>query len=152
MRTPQTDIPGLALSTHGEARVAYLAADLDRRFGRDNLPDHANLLANLCRWVSADRAPLDVRGPGLIDCHLYRQSGRLILHLVNLTNEGTWRAPLDELIPVGPLEVRVKLPEDVPGRGVQLLVSKGNADLSVKDGWAVFHLRLVADHELAVIA
>ncbi len=152
MRTPKTDIPGLVLSTHGEARVAFLAADLDRRFGRDNLPDHANLLANLCRWVSAGRVPLEVRGPGLIDCHLYRQPGRLVLHLVNLTNEGTWRAPLDEWIPVGPLEVRVKLPEDVRGRSVQLLVSKGKASLSAKDGWATFLVRSVADHELAVIA
>jgi len=33
------------------------------------------------RWTAADRIPLDVRGPGSIDCHLYRQPGRLILHL-----------------------------------------------------------------------
>ena len=64
MRVPKTDIPGLVLSTHGNARVAYLPADIDRRFGRDNLPDHGNLLANIFRWVAADRIPLDVRGPG----------------------------------------------------------------------------------------
>ena len=105
--------------------MANLPADIDQCFGRDNLPDHGNLLANIFRWVAADRIPLDVRGAGLIDCHLYRQPGRLILHLVNLTNEGTWRAPLDELIAVGPLAVRVKLPDDVKGHGAQYLVSKG---------------------------
>ena len=44
-------------------------------------PTTANLLANIFRWAAADRIPLEVRGPGLIDCHLYRQPGRLILHL-----------------------------------------------------------------------
>jgi hypothetical protein len=29
-----------------------MPADLDRRFGRDNLPDHGDLLANLVRWAS----------------------------------------------------------------------------------------------------
>jgi hypothetical protein len=61
------------------------------------------LLANLVRWAAASRIPLEVRGAGLIDCHLYRQPGRVILHLVNLTNAGAWRSPVDELIPVGSL-------------------------------------------------
>ncbi len=152
MRVPKTDIPGLVLSTHGSARVAYLPADIDRRFARDNLPDHGNLLANLVRWVSADRIPLEVRGPGLIDCHLYRQPGRLILHLVNLTNEGTWRAPLDELIAVGPLEIRVKLPDDIKGRSARLLVSKGKPAVAVRQGWAALEVKSVLDHEVAVIS
>jgi hypothetical protein len=152
MRVPKTDIPGLVLSTHGNARVAYLPADIDRRYGRDNLPDHGNLLANIFRWVAADRIPLDVRGPGLIDCHLYRQPGRLILHLVNLTNEGTWRAPLDELIAVGPLEVRVKLPDDVKGRGAQFLVSKNKPAVAVRQGWATLEVKSVLDHEVVVIS
>jgi hypothetical protein len=100
MRQPKTDVPALALRVAGESRVAYLAADLDRRYANENLPDHADLLANLARWVTADRIPLEVRGAGLIDCHLYRQPGRVILHLVNLTNPGAWRSPVDELISV----------------------------------------------------
>ena len=151
MREPQTDIPGLVLRTRGAAHIAYLPADLDRRYGRDNLPDHGNLLANLFRWAAAGRLPLEVKGPGLIDCHLYRQPGRLILHLVNLTNEGTWRAPLDEIIPVGPLEVRVKLPEDVRGHAPQLLVSAAKPTVAVRQGWATFELKSLADHEVVVV-
>ena len=152
MRVPKTDIPALVLSTRGNARVAYLPADLDRRFGRDNLPDHGDLLASVFRWVAADRIPLDVRGPGLIDCHLYRQPDRLILHLVNLTNQGTWRAPLGDLIAVGPLQVRVKLPEGVKGKGAQLLVSKSKPAMAMRQGWATFEVRSVLDHEVVVIA
>ena len=152
MRQPKTDIPALVLHTLGNARVAYLPADIDRRYARANLPDHGNLLANIVRWAVGDRGVLEVHGPGLIDCHLYRQSGRLILHLVNLTNEGTWRGPLDELIAVGPIQVRVKLPEDVRGRNMQLLVSGGKPAVAIRQGWAGFEVKSILDHEVVVIA
>ena len=151
MREPKTDIPGLVLNTRGTARIAYLPADLDRRYGRDNLPDHGNLLANIFRWAAAGRIPLEVHSPGLIDCHLYRQPGRLILHLVNLTNEGTWRAPLDETIPVGPVQVRLKLPVDVRGRAAQYLVSNTRPAIAVRQGWATFQVKSLAEHEVIVI-
>ncbi len=152
MRVPETSIPALVLNSRSDARIAYLPADIDRRFGRDNLPDHANLLVNLVRWVAFDRIPLDVRGAGLIDCHLYRQPGRLILHLVNLTNEGAWRAPLDELIAVGPFHVRVKLPDDIKAPGARLLVSKNQPAVQVRDGWAALTVTSLLDHEVVVLA
>jgi hypothetical protein len=152
MREPRTDIPGLILNARaGGARVAFLPADLDRRYGRDHLPDHANLLANLVRWVAMDDLPLTVEGPGLIDCHFYRQNGRAILHLVNLTNAGTWRAPVDELIPVGPFRVSMKLPEEVRGINLRLLVSGGTAAVTKSSGWCRFELPTILDHEVAVI-
>src|SRR5439155_2410520 len=135
----------------GKARIAYLAADLDRRYGRENLPDHGDLLANLLRWVTADHIPFELHGLGLIDCHLYRQPGRVIVHLVNLTNAGTWRAPVDELIPVGPLEIRLRLPNDVPGRRAQFLVSIARAAVTNRQGWAVVEMKSIADHEVLVI-
>jgi hypothetical protein len=134
-----------------KGKVAYLAADLDRRYARENLPDHANLLANVVRWSSGGRIPLEVQGAGLVDCHLYRQPGRVILHLVNLISAGTWKGPIDELIPIGPLHVRVKLPTDVKGRAAQLLVAGGATAVRVKDGWATFDVKSVVDHEVVVI-
>ena len=151
MRTPKTDIPGLVLTQKQRSRIAYFPADVDTRYGRDNLPDHARLLANTIRWAAGDQIPLHVEGPGLIDCHLYRQSGRLILHLVNLTNEAAWRAPVDELIPVGPLQVKVKLPSGAPAGGVRALVSGAQIASKSAAGWATFEVKSVADHEVLLI-
>jgi len=124
MRQPSSALPALVLhEPPGGGRVAYLPADVDRCFGRDFLPDHATLLANVVRWAARERLPLEVDGPGMLDCHLYRQPGRLVLHLVNLTNPGAWRPPLHELIPVGPLRVRVRLAEDVGGGAARFLVA-----------------------------
>jgi len=128
-----------------------LPADIDRRFGRDNLPDHGDLLANIVRWVARDTIPLVLDGPGLIDCHLYRQTEHLILHLVNLTSAGTWRAPIHELISVGPLRIKAKLPEDLRGKTVRFLVSRQKTNVAVKDGWSAFEIKSVLDHEVVVI-
>lgn len=152
MREPRTRIPGLVLNTlAGGRRVAFLPADLDRRYGRDNLPDHASLLANLVRWAARDEIPLSVEGHGLIDCHLYRQPGRMVLHLVNLSNSGAWRAPVDELIPIGPLRVKVRIPPDLRPGKLQYLVSNEKPSLSIHDHWATFEIKSLLDHEVVVI-
>ena len=152
MREPRTNIPGLIVrTTAAGSRIAFLPADLDRRFGRDNLPDHGNLLANLVRWTGKDTCPVEVEGPGLIDCHLYQQEDRLILHLVNLTSAGTWRAPVHELIPVGPLRIRVKLSQGVRGGRIQLRVSQHKPAAQVTKGWCCFEIQSIIDHELVVI-
>lgn len=143
MREPITNIPGLVLTQKGKSRVAFLQADLDRRYAKEHLPDHGNLLANLIRWAVGS-TPVTVEGPGLIDVHLYRQSGRLILHLVNLTNAATWRAPIDELIPVGPIKITVGGQSQ---KAVKLLVS--NITLPMRQ--STFEVPSILDHEVIVI-
>ena len=151
MRQPKSDIPGLVLSEHGNARVAYMSADIDHRYAREHLPDHARLLANIVRWAVHDNIPLSVEGTGLIDCHLYEQPGRMILHLVNLTSEASWRAPLDELIRVGPLKVNIRLPTQFTKPRARLLVSDAPVPVSVSSGTARIEIQSILDHEVIVL-
>ena len=151
MRVPKTDVPGLVLSEQDKSRVAYLPADVDRRYAKEHLPDHGDLLANIVRWVSGGSIPLSVEGPGLIDCHLYEQPGRLILHLVNLTSAGTWRAPVEELIPVGPIKVKIALPHGAIGKTARLLVAGGTRPLSMSQGLVSLEIASIRDHEVVVL-
>jgi hypothetical protein len=151
MRQPASDIPGLILSEHGRGRVAYMPADIDRRYASEHLPDHAALLANVVRWAAGAGVPLTVEGPGLIDCHLYRQSGRMILHMVNLTSEATWRAPLDELIRVGPFTVKIRLPRAGAGRVARLLVANTEKSVIMDGEMGVVTIDAILDHEVIVI-
>ena len=147
MRQPRTEIPGLAL--HG--RVAFLAADLDRRYARDGMIDHADLLANLVRWAAGDSIPLRVEGHGRLDCQLYSQGDRLLLHLVNLTSAGTGRAPIDDNIPVGPWDIRIRAPHGFRGATARLLVSAAEVPARVENGWIHFNVPVIRDHEFAVV-
>jgi hypothetical protein len=153
MREPKTDIPGLILNTiSGGGHIAFMPADIDRQFGRYNLPDHGNLLANLIRWAANDEIPLSVECAGLIDCNLYQQKGCMILHLVNLTSAGTWRQPVDEYIPIGPVKVRVKLTNDVSGKNLLMLVSGQKISGTIEKGWISFTINSIIDHEVIVIS
>lgn len=151
MRQPATDIPGLLLSERGKSRIAYMPADIDRRFDGEHLPDHGDLLANVIRWAVADDIPLAVEGRGLIDCHLYTQGSRVILHLVNLTSAGTWRAPVEELIPVGPVKVTVSLPGTAGSRQARLLVSNATRPVALRQGKTTVEIGSILDHEVVVI-
>jgi hypothetical protein len=151
-RTPKTDIPALMTRTlPNGARVVFMPADFDREYAASGNPDHGILLSNTVRWAAKDDLPLAVDGPGYMDCNLYQQSGRMVLHVANLTYT-TFRAPLDEFVPVGPFKVRVKLSKDVLGQSVKLLVSGQAAQASVSNGWVEFVIPSVASHEVVAIS
>ena len=151
-----TTIPGLVVNEpagagHG-TRVAFLPADPStRRFAMDNFPDHGNLLANLTRWAAKDNIPLAVQGPGLLDCSLYRQQNRLILHLLNLTSAASWRAPIHEFIPIGPLQISLKLPDGIAAKTIKTRVSNQTLSASTNAGTLHFELKSILDHELVII-
>ena len=149
MRQPKTDIPGLIFSEHGKVAHRVHACRHRPEICARTSADHGDLLANVVRWAVADDIPLTVEGPGLIDCHLYRQQSHLILHLVNLTSANTWRAPVEELIPVGPIKVKVRF----TGRQgtARLLVSNASRPVTFAQGMATVEIGNILDHELVVI-
>ena len=152
MRESKTDIPGLILNTLSNgSRVAFMPADIDRQFARYNLPDHGDLLANTIRWASKDNIPLSVECAGLVDCNIYSQPGRMILHVTNLTSAATWRQPIHELIPIGPVSIRIKVGKDVKGEKLNLLVSGEKVSAKIKDGWSEFEISSILSHEVVVI-
>ena len=146
MRQPKTDIPGLVLNGNS----AYLPADIDRLYLRNNLPDHAALLANLVRWGAKNDIPLQVEGRGLFDCNLYTQQNRVIAHVINLTATGRMPITDDDLIAAGPIKFGVRLPNGVHGRSVKMLVANKTAKPTVANGWVRVEVTSVMDHEVLV--
>ena len=135
------------------ARVVFMPADFDRQYASGNNPDHGILLSNAVRWAAKDDLPLAMEGAGYMDCNLYQQSGRMVLHVANLTY-ATFRAPMDEFVPVGPFKVRVKLNKGhTGGRNVKLLVAvPACPGHGVSSGWVEFVIPSVASHEVVAIA
>ena len=153
MREPVTNIPGIIIrETPAGSRIAFIPADIDKQYARNNLPDHANLIKNLVRWAVRDDLPFFVEGAGLIDCHLYRQRDRFILHVINLTSAATWRQPLDEFISIGPLRIRIQLPHGINAKSVHLNVSNQKIAGKISDGWVQFEIKSLEDHELVIIS
>lgn len=150
MRHPESNVPGLVVhETASGARIAYLAADLDRTFARNRQPDHARLLANVTRWSARDAMPIDVDGTGFLDCRLYRQQDRLVLHLVNLSGYETGNAPAHEHYTVGPISVRCNVEE--AEHDVEMLVSGSTQRAVASNGSVCITIDAISDHEVVVI-
>lgn len=70
---------------------------------------------------------------------------------MNLTSEATWRAPLDELIRVGPFTVKVRVPRQPVAPVARLLVAGTERPVRMESGSAVFEIDSILDHEVIVI-
>jgi hypothetical protein len=141
--------PLFAGTLPGGGRAVYFAADIDRCYGRGLLPDHGILLANAVRWAANGSLPIALEGPGYIDCKLYGQKNRLIVHLTNLT--GSNRAGyLDEFTPVGPYTVTLDAQGFTP-RKAFMTVQKKNVPMRIQGGKITVTIDRITDFEMLVI-
>ena len=122
-RVAHTDSRELYLREIGQSRVAYIPWDIGRTFWEVMAVDHGRLFRNVVAWATNEAPPVEVDGPGLLDVTAWRQRDSMTVHLVNLTNPMMMKGPLREVIPIGPLAVRIKLPEGARARKVQLLTA-----------------------------
>ncbi len=151
MRETRTERPCVVIrELNSKAKVVYLPADLDRCYASWGLPDHARLLTNIIKWTAGARLPLEVDGPGLIDCNLYSQEHALILHLVNLTTPGVWPGAVQEVIPVGPLTVKVQKPDGWRINRCRSLVRDTRERIETGAEWVTVKLESLGHHDLLV--
>jgi len=153
MHTPRTSIPTLLTrEAEGGGKVVYFPADIDRCLDLRKLPDHADLLRETMRWTLQQQEVLRVEGEGYMDCHLYRQEDRLILHVVNLTGCNLWPAYLEYVPPIGPLRIEVALPEGREVREASCRVSGERFDGEASAaGWCQIQLERLEEHALIVM-
>ncbi|HXW08785.1 MAG TPA: alpha-amylase family protein [Vicinamibacterales bacterium] len=150
-RVPRTSVRELYLRELGRSRIAYIPWDIDRTFWDVMCVDHLRLLRNVIAWTANEPPPVEVEGPGMIDVTIWRQRGSVTVHLVNLTNPMFMKGPLREIIPIGPLQVRVRLPQGAQPRAVQLLTAGTTAAARTAGGVVTLTVPAVDVHEVVAI-
>ena len=150
-RIAKTDVRELYLREVGPARVAYVPWDIDRTFWDVMCVDHGRLLRNLIAWTANEPPPVEVTGPGLVDVTMWRQRESMTVHLVNLTNPMMMKGPLREVLPVGPLKARIRLPEGVRPRRVQLLTAGSSPRVEASAGVMTVTVPSVDVHEVIAL-
>ena len=149
-RVPQTATRELYLREVGRSRIAYFPWDIDRSFWEVLSVDHLRLLRNTIAWAANEPPPVEVEGPGLLDVTAWRQRESMTVHLVNLTNPMMMKGPLREVFPIGPLNVRVRLPAGARARRVRLLTADTSLQVDQRDTINVT-VPSVAVHEVIAI-
>jgi len=151
MKTPRTDIPQVFLREVGAGRVVYFPWDIDRTFWEVLDPDHGKLLRNAVTWATNEPAPVEVRGPGVVEVVPWRQKNSLTVHLVNLTNPMMMKGPIREFFAVGEQRVRVRLPAGVTPRATKLLVANRVVDSRRDGAWLEVTVPSILDHEVVAV-
>lgn len=149
---PVTDMGGLYAGTlPSGARIVCFAADIDRCYGRDELPDHRMLMTNAVRWTLQDQPMIQISGPGIVNAKLYAQEDGYILHLNNLTGAHIQPGYAEADCPAGPLDIHLNLPDAVPGLA-QLRVACGDLPAEKKALGVHLHLDRLIEHEMILIS
>lgn len=140
----------LAGDTGYGGKVVYFAGDIDRRYCEYNMADHGTLLAQAVTFALQGKETLKIIGKGYLDCRLYRQDNRFILHMVNLSGANQYPGLLEEEYSVGPFQVSVKA-EDFPVRQAALKVSGETSPVFCEGGWITFPVSRIDSQELIIL-
>ncbi|MDR0795658.1 MAG: hypothetical protein LBE79_06355, partial [Tannerella sp.] len=84
-----------------------------------------------------------------IDCKLYGQNNRLIIHLTNLTGTNI-SGYLDEFVPVGPYTVTLDT-QGLKPKSAFLAVQNKKAPMKVQNGKISISVDQITDFEMLVI-
>lgn len=150
-RVSKTDVPQVYLREPGAGRAVYFPGDIDRTFWEVLSVDHFKLLRNAVAWVTNEEPVVRVTGAGIVDVTVWRQQTSLTVHLVNLTNPMMMKGPIRELIPLGPQEVHLFLPEGLRPKKVRLLAAGKRPHFHRSGRHLSVSVPLVVDHEVVAI-
>ena len=75
----------------------------------------------------------------------------MTLHLVNLTNPMLMKGPIRELIPLSEQKVKVRLPQGMKAKKVQLLVSGKSLRTEETNGYLSVTVPTILAHEVVAI-
>ena len=135
----------------GGGRVVYIPWDIDRTFWDVMAADHGRLIRNAVAWAANEPAPVEVTGPGVLDVTMWKQRDSVTVHLVNFTNPMMMKGPLREIIPVGPQQAKIRLPNGARARKVTLLTAGTTPRTSESNGVLTVTVPSVDVHEVIAI-
>jgi hypothetical protein len=148
-----TAIPVAIRSEFGAGRVVWFANEIERLFYRYGFPDLGRIYANAVRYAAGDALDLVVDAPEFVDISHMRQSGRTLVHLINLPVGKPlatgWRPIGRTLVPVHDIGIRLKL----DGRklvDVRLAGEEACVTFRCDGDWASVVVPRLDDHEVVV--
>jgi hypothetical protein len=150
-RVARTTTREVYLRETGTSRVVFFPWDISRTFWEVMAVDHLRLLRNAVAWACNEPQPVEVEGRGVIDVTVWRQRDSMTVHLVNLTNPMMMKGPLREVIPVGPLRVRIRMPAGTRAKSVRLLTAGTPARVQEVGGVVTVGVPSIDVHEVVAI-
>ena len=149
-----TNVPVVTRGDCGAGRVVYFANTMEGLYYHYGFPDLARVLANAVRWALNEPMALEVEAPDYVDVTHMGQTGRALVHLINLPidkplNTG-WRHPGRNLVEVRDIVVRLRLAAGQRVKTARLASSEALLPLSVIGGAFKVTVPKLSDHDIVI--
>ncbi len=144
-----SSVPAVLIHQFGKGRVVYLPGRLEASQCEEPSPAIEALFASAVRWVAPTGLPVEVTAPGTVGVTLFRQSNRLIVHLVNHQRDTRLRS--DAFTPISHVQLSVAVPANAQVRRVHRLWEEGEAPFSLRDRRVCLELGTLNEYEAVAI-
>ncbi len=137
-------------SLESGARVVYLAADLDRCYGRNHIPDQRKVLEGCVLWALDGNLRLQAQASAHVHASVYRKENAYVVHLVNLAGTRVAPGTMEETLPVGPVKVQFCVKE--PVSSVRGCVQAKTYEYTQKEGRTEIVIPCLEEQELLIVS
>jgi hypothetical protein len=148
---PHTAEPAVVLRETGAARTAWFAGDIERSYWITGHGDLLRLLHNTIRWLTHGERVVLADGPGFLEMFAWETAPGYAVHLLNYNTPDAQHGWLQSIEPLGPQRVRMKLPDGVNVKSVELLRAGGTVPHRIEDGILQFTVPVIDEYEVAAI-
>jgi hypothetical protein len=148
---PHTDEPAVVLRESGSSRTAYFPGDIERTYWLTGHGDLLRLLHNTIRWITNDERVVHIEGDGFIEMFCWETAPGYAVHLLNYTNPNAHHGWMHSTYPLGPQTIRMKLPQNVRVKSVEILQAGRNLPFHLESQMLQFTIPRVDDYEVAAI-
>lgn len=145
---PVSRNPAAILARYGQGRTLFIPSAIGDHYLNWRFPDERRLLANAVRMFAPP--PVEIKGGDqFIETSLRRApDGSMTLHL---TNYAAGERPVYRAIPLGPLDITVKLPKGMKPRSVRGAFGAGKLAFRKTGNSISFRLLRIEEYELVAI-
>lgn len=148
---PHTNEPAVVLREQGASRTAWFPGDIERSYWITGHGDLLRLMHNTIGWLTRDERLVDVQGPGFMEVFCWETGPGYAVHLLNYNTPDAQHGWLQQLEPLGAQQVRMKLPDGVRVRSVELLQAGNTVPHRVANQVLQFTVPSVDDYEVAAV-
>ena len=148
---PRTDEPAVVLHEIGSCRMAYFPGDIERSYWLTGHGDLLRLLHNTIRWITRDERIVQVEGEGFVEMFSWETPPGYAVHLLNYTSPNAHHGWMQSAYPLGPQTVRMKLPQSVKVKSIELLRVGQSIAFGMENQVLRFTIPRLGDYEVAAI-
>ncbi len=147
----RTDEPAVVIRQKGQSKLIYFPGDIERTLWRSGHGDLTMLLKNSIRWITGNEAPVWIDGSGFVETFAWETEPGFAVHVLNYTNPAAHKGWIRNFHPIGPQQVRMRLPKGVDIARIELLRAETPIPHRTSEGIVSFTIPRVDDYEVAAL-